>query len=181
MIHEQYIPKVEVVEFNKKLDSVCTTLEIKPAWLLQVMYMESRLRPNAENTVFPFYRKKTIFDGYATGLIQFIPQTARDLGTTTEALKSMSRIQQLDYVLKYFMPYKGKLKSFFDVYLVVFFPAAVGKPDDYVFEAKNISRSLVARQNPAIDRNKNGEITMLEFKEYCKLGIPTAIQQEVLA
>ena len=34
----------------------------------------------------------------ATGLIQFIPSTARGLGTTTDALASMTRVQQMDFV-----------------------------------------------------------------------------------
>jgi len=38
----------------------------------------------------------------ATGLIQFIPKTAADLGTTTADLKAMSVLDQLDYVDKYF-------------------------------------------------------------------------------
>jgi hypothetical protein len=174
MIYEQYIPKQEKQSFVDKLTAVCQTLGIKPAWLLQVMYMESRLRPDIENTAFPFK------DGFATGLIQFIPATAKALKTTTQALKAMSRVQQLDYVFKYFKPYTNKMNSFYDVYLVVFFPAAVGQPDDYVFEVKNISRSLIAKMNPAIDLNKDGQITMAEFKEYCRKGIPLSVQQEVL-
>jgi hypothetical protein len=185
MIHEQYIPKNELKTFSDKLISVCQVLDIKPSWLLQVMYMESRLRPDIENTAFPFYIKgrkgvPQMLDGYATGLIQFIPATARALNTTTQALKAMSRVKQLDYVLEYFKPYAGTLKSFYDVYLVVFFPAAIGKPDDWVFEVKNISRSLIAKMNPAIDMNKDGEIKMSEFKEYCHKGIPLSIQSEVL-
>lgn len=179
MIHEQYIPKHEMQSFVDKLTSVCQSLSIKTAWLLQVMYMESRLRPDIENTVFPFMKKGKL-DGYATGLIQFIPDTARKLGTTTAILKTMTRWQQLDFVLKYFLPYKGKMKSFYDVYLVVFFPAAVGQPNEYVFETKNISRSLIAKMNPAIDLNKDGKITMEEFKLYCDKGIPLSIQKEVL-
>ena len=38
----------------------------------------------------------------ATGLIQFMPTTAKDLGTTIEALKAMDFMTQLDWVFKYF-------------------------------------------------------------------------------
>ena len=174
MIYEQYIPKTELQKFSDNLKVICTKLDIKPAWLLQVMYMESRLRPDIENTAFPFK------DGYATGLIQFIPSTARSLGTTTAALKALTRVEQLDYVLKYFEPFAGKMKSFYDVYLVVFFPAAINQPNDYVFETKWLKRSQIASQNPAIDLNKDGKITMTEFKEYCRKGIPLSVQSEVL-
>ena len=40
----------------------------------------------------------------ATGLIQFLPSTARGLGTTTDALAGMSSVEQLNYVEKYFDP-----------------------------------------------------------------------------
>ncbi len=77
----------------------------------------------------------------------------------------MSRVEQLDYVYKYFKPYAGKIKSIYDLYLVTFFPLAIGKPDDWVFEAKNISRSAIAKGNPSFDLNKDGKITIAEFKE----------------
>ena len=38
----------------------------------------------------------------ATGLIQFMPTTATGLGTTTTALKSLDRVSQMDWVLKFF-------------------------------------------------------------------------------
>jgi hypothetical protein len=62
----------------------------------------------------------------ATGLIQFMPSTAKSLGTTTDVLLSMNNIQQLNYVLAYLRPYKGKMNNFVDVYLAVFYPAAIG-------------------------------------------------------
>lgn len=43
----------------------------------------------------------------ATGLIQFIPSTARSLGTTTEALYNMTALEQMDYVQRYFERVKG--------------------------------------------------------------------------
>jgi tape measure domain-containing protein len=38
----------------------------------------------------------------ATGLIQFMPETARGLGTSTSSLRASGAMAQLDYVLKYF-------------------------------------------------------------------------------
>lgn len=42
----------------------------------------------------------------AIGLIQFMPSTAKGLGTSTSALKQMTAVDQLAYVEKYFAPYK---------------------------------------------------------------------------
>lgn len=42
----------------------------------------------------------------ATGLIQFMPSTAKQLGTTTDKLAAMTEVDQLDYVAKYFVSQK---------------------------------------------------------------------------
>ncbi len=173
LIHINLIPLAEQISFSQKVRSVATALKTNPDWLMQVMKAESKLNPAARNTYAPFY-KNGVLDGYATGLIQFIPDTARGLKTTTWELEKLSRVQQMDFVYKYLLPYKGRLNSYFDMYLVVFFPAAIGKTNDdnYVFEAKNISRAAIAKSNPAININKDGMITMAEFKQYLKNTVP---------
>ena len=140
--------------FVSKVNDIATFIGIKPEWLMFVMWFESRLNSHVQN--------KT---SGATGLIQFMPSTAHSLGTTTDALAAMTSIQQLDYVQKYFTPYKGKIKAFTDTYLVVFFPAAIGQPDSYVIETKNLHASLIAKQNPIFDVNKDGIITKSEIKQ----------------
>jgi hypothetical protein len=69
----------------------------------------------------------------ATGLIQIIPGTAKGLGTTTDALRSMCRIEQLGWVEKYFVnqkkPFpKADYNTVRDVVLAVFEPAGLN-PD----------------------------------------------------
>jgi hypothetical protein len=56
----------------------------------------------------------------ATGLLQFIKRTARNMGTTTEAIRRMSPVEQLRRVEKYLMQFYGRLNSLADVYLAVF-------------------------------------------------------------
>ncbi len=68
----------------------------------------------------------------AVGLIQFMPATARGLGTTTAALAAMSATQQLDYVRLYFLPYSGRLHTLEDVYMAILYPAAIGKGASHV-------------------------------------------------
>lgn len=97
----------------------------------------------------------------ATGLIQFMPATAKDLGTTVEKLAAMAPEDQLNFVWKYFRPYRGKLKTLSDLYMAILWPAAVGKPESFVlWEAKN--RPVVYRQNAGLDVNKDGQITKAE-------------------
>jgi hypothetical protein len=68
----------------------------------------------------------------ATGLIQFMPNTAKRLGTTTDALAAMSAVEQLDYVEKYFEGFRGMLHTLPDVYMAILCPAAVGKAESFV-------------------------------------------------
>lgn len=157
-------------EFIQKVKDIAFVLQTDPNWLMAVMNAESGLNPRAQNTKYPLH------NGPATGLIQFTPDTAQGLGTSIDQLVNMSNVKQLDYVKDYFEPYAGRLRSYFDVYTAVFFPAAIGKPDEWVFETKNIARSTVARQNPGIDANKDGKITVAEFKGYLYRTIPAQLK-----
>ena len=181
LLYINLIPLAEAEAFAKKVLEIAEKLKINPDWLMQVMKSESGLKANAINTHYPFKKKDGTLDGYATGLIQFIPDTARSLGTTTLALYSMTRLDQLDYVYKYFKPYTGRLKSYFDVYLVTFFPVAVpySNDDNYVFEAKGISRTAIAKANPAININKDEKITMAEFKQYLRNTVLDKYKEKV--
>ena len=159
--------------FSSKVRAISADLGIDPNWLMATMYKESKLNPQAQNTKYP------VGGGYATGLIQFVPNTARSLGTSTSALYNMDALEQLDYVKKYFEPYKNRMRNYFDVYIAVFFPAAIGLEDMAVIANKSISASSVARNNPAIDLNKDGAITVAEFKEYLTGGFSAAIKNLV--
>ena len=139
--------------FIAKVIDISTRLNINPNWLMGVMYVESRLNPTAQNPIT-----------FATGLIQFMPNTAKSLGTTIEAIRAMSNVQQLDYVYKYLLPYSGKIKSFSDCYFAVFFPAAIGKADTWVLQAVNLTAAKIAAQNPLYDVGKKGYITVADVK-----------------
>lgn len=104
-----------------------------PAWLANVIQYESRWNPQAING-----------GTGASGLIQFMPSTARGLGTTVEAIRRMTAGQQMQYVAAYFRRFRGKLRSQEDVFMAVFYPAAVGKGASYSFPAR------VARANNGI-------------------------------
>lgn len=78
--------------------------------------------------------------GSATGLVQFMPDTAQDLHTTTTELAAMTGVEQLDYVYGYFYPYKGKLVTLSDIYMRVLWPAGIGKGEDEAIFTKGGSR-----------------------------------------
>ena len=97
----------------------------------------------------------------AVGLIQFMPATAQNLGTTTDALSRMTAEHQLDYVREYFLPWKGKLGGLSDLYMAILWPRAVGKPDDYELW-NSATRPTTYRQNAGLDANRDGSITKAE-------------------
>ena len=148
-----------------KVVQVASNLGLNPNWLLAVMYFETgrTFSPSITNQIG------------SVGLIQFTRDKAGVQYKTIAGkqykladLAKMSFIDQMDVVEAYYKEAKGKraVSSFTDTYLITFFPAALGKPDSYVFETKGLSASLIAKQNPAFDRNKDGKITKSEVTEY---------------
>jgi hypothetical protein len=139
----------------QKVIEVCKKLGINPDHLMMAMYKETA------GTFSPSIKNPT---SSASGLIQFMEDTARNLGTTTAKLRAMTFNQQMDYVYRYFLPYKGKLKTFYDVYAAILLPIAIGKKDDWRFP------NWVYKANKGLDVNKNGYITMGEWKKWALTG-----------
>ena len=162
MNFEEYI-KDNRIEFTEKVNNICTELRIEANWLMFVMWFESRLNPQAVNPI-----------SGATGLIQFMPSTARGLGTTTAVLRHMNNVQQLDYVLAYLRPYKGRMKTWVDVYLAVFYPRAMGNPN-FV-----ITSDIVAKQNKIFDLNKDLDISVKEIETVLRRQIPEKYRKDYL-
>ena len=162
---------------EQKIKTVCNNLNIQPEWLMLVMWQESRLNSKAVNAqkgdpADAFTRAKT----RATGLIQFMPNTAAGLGTSNQALFNMNAIQQLDYVQRYYQPYKARIHNFHDLYLATFFPVAMGKPDDFILQTATLSAKKISDQNPGMDLNKDGRITVGEFREIITQRVPVAFR-----
>jgi hypothetical protein len=112
--------------------------------------------------------KKNAAGSGATGLIQFMPGTARGLGTTTSRLADMSRAQQMEYVEKYFDGTKlGKLKNptVEDLYMSIYKPKAVGRGGDYV-HARIGSKEY--SQNNGFDVNNDGVFNTSEATSVVK-------------
>jgi len=170
MIYESKIPVAERTTFIAKVRGIASKLSIPPEWLMVVMNSESQLNPKAVNDY-----------GGATGLIQFMPSTAVGLGTSTTALKNMTATQQLDYVYKYYKPYSSRITSYEDLYLITFYPIALGKKETWVFgsEVSNPYARKVAEQNKALDLNNSGYIALWEFKKWINSRIPESIKKEL--
>ncbi|MDW4496424.1 peptidoglycan-binding protein [Sulfitobacter sp. D35] len=139
--------------FNEKVIAIANRLRCDPNHLMAVMAFET-------GESFSPAQKNAAGSG-ATGLIQFMPATARDLGTSTSLLAKMSAIAQLDIVERYLKRNSRghPLVSLPDVYMTVLLPAAVGKLDSHVLFSKP---SRAYEQNKGLDKNRNGRITKAE-------------------
>lgn len=146
--HEEKLSAREL----EAIEALAAELGVEPRWLLAVMAFESKLEPSEVNRL-----------SRATGLIQFMPSTAKKLGTTVEALRTMTRLEQLPYVRRYFAPFRGRMGSYLDTYLAVFWPAAMGESKGDAFELFRVGSKEYA-QNSGLDRDRDGKVTRADVR-----------------
>jgi hypothetical protein len=135
--------------FRSALAEMALSLGLDPSFVAGCMAIETgrTYSPSIRN---PFTN--------ATGLIQFMPATARAMGTTVDELARMSATQQLEYVKRFFRPHVGRIRPNVpgDYYLAVFYPAYVGRDaSTVIFSAGEAGYA----QNVGLDRNGDGVIT----------------------
>ena len=161
MIFENLI-KTNKEAFIAKVIEVATKLGVKAEHLMFLMWFETAhtLDHTIQNSIG------------ATGLIQFMPATAKGLGTTTSALKIMTNVKQMDYVYKHLAMFSKHYIDFVDLYCGIFWPAAVGKPDSF-----RITSDMVAKQNPIFDLNKDLDIEKSEIRQALCKQIPKEYMQ----
>lgn len=153
-------------EFKRRVILTGEDFDINPDWLMACMAFETgrTFSPSVKNP-----------NSSATGLIQFMRQTALDLGTTVEALAGMTAERQFDYVWLYFrdrIREHGPIRSLADCYMAILWPAAIGKPDTHKLW---IAGSSAFRVNAGLDTNKDGVVTKAEaaakVEEQLRLGL----------
>ena len=133
-------------EFIQGVEQMAQRIGTRPEYLLAVMSFETggTFDPAERNGIG------------ATGLIQFLPETARGLGTTTDRLAQMSSTEQLRYVESYFnQPHmRGKLGTLEGLYTAVLRGSPRQNTDDVLF-----TRGTRAYDQNPLDWNNDGRIT----------------------
>lgn len=139
------------MDYKQNLLRLSERLGVPANYLDAVIEIESRRNPQARNK-----------DTGATGIIQFMPSTARELGTTVEEIYNMSLDEQFELTYRYFITHsKGKqLNRPCDVYLVIFYPKYIGYSLDTVFP------NSVYQVNKGLDYNKNGVLTVGDINDF---------------
>lgn len=161
LAYESLVPSAYRSEFVAKVVTISNRLGINPNWLMIVMKFESAgtFSPTVKNPGSEAY-----------GLIQFTANGVSGLGVTLAQLRAMDAVTQLDWVEKYLNPYKGKMTDLYNLYLAVFAPAYIGRPDAQKVYASP-SQSYTA--NKALDTNNDGVITVGEIKQVITRYIPS--------
>tara|TARA_R100000773_G_C4216706_1_gene115287 strand:+ start:364 stop:1554 length:1191 start_codon:yes stop_codon:yes gene_type:complete len=148
--------------FLKAIEDLSEKRGINQSQLLGLIASESSFDPKAVNK-----------DTGATGLIQFMPEVAESLGTTTDEIQKMSRAEQVKLIDKYFdmnklpdNPTAGQLKT------NVLMPAYTDKSDDFELMTKNkqftdgeAGNPNTYSQNKGLDYNEDGFVTVGEAGE----------------
>ena len=158
----QYI--YDLPSFHSKVIEVSRRLGVPQEWLLAVMDQESQFNPGVKN-----------FQGSgATGLIQFMPITASELGTTTPELARMGAVRQMDFVYEYLALVReryGDYKDLTDMYLGILYPKARGGDMCYTLFA---TPGKSYRQNSGLDEDKDGRVTISDIDRHLKRKNPDA-------
>lgn len=158
-------------QFWDKLSQISNTVGMNPGDLLAVMYYESGLDPSAHNK-----------NGNASGLIQFMPRTLKDMGYKGdhEDFRKLDALKQLNYIQEYIDSKAkfngGGFKSAAQYYVANLWPVALKLPGVQQESPNTViidGNPLVARYpgvslrqekeayaaNAGLDLNKDGKIS----------------------
>ena len=145
-------------EFIRGVEAMAERIGTQPEYLLAVMSFETggSFSPGVRNAA----------GSGATGLIQFMPATARELGTSTDALSRMSATEQLQYVERYFARRSdpGDLNTLEGVYTTVLYGSPRPDPSSTLFS----SGTAAYRMNAPLDLNRDGRITAGEATRFVR-------------
>lgn len=150
--------------FADKVEEIAQSLEVPAEWLMAAMYTESKFNHKAVNHK----------GSGAVGLIQWMPATAKDLGTSSKELLAMTALEQLEYMHAYLQRVRkshGDFHSLTEFYLAILYPKAISQDYCYTLFAKP---TRAYRQNAGLDENKDGRITVSDIDKRMQRIFPTA-------
>lgn len=147
--------------FIAEVEAMAQRLGTQPEYLMAVMSFETggSFRPDVRNGA----------GSGATGLIQFMPNTASELGTSTDALARMDAVDQLQFVERYFNNRSdpGDLNTLEGVYTTVLYGSPRPDPGSTLFS----QGTAAYRMNAPLDTNGDGRITAGEATSFVRARI----------
>jgi hypothetical protein len=155
----------DLYSFEQGVRKVSHKLEIPPEWLMAVMHAESKFDAAVKNHK----------GSGATGLIQWMPATAKDFNTTVQQLGHLNHVQQLEYVYKYLdqkrRAHAKEYETLTDLYLAILYPRAMSEEYCYTMYA---DPSEAYKLNKGLDQDKDGRVTVQDIDRFLKKIYPTA-------
>lgn len=164
---------IKAEAFRSKLLEISKELSIDPNYIMACIALETgkTFRTDIKNA-----------GSSATGLIQFMDNTAKDLGTSTRQLRAMDHVEQMEYVKKYFKMQADNVGvpteewTLEDVYYSIFRPKTILLgPNDIVYQR---SDGDYYSKNLYHDRNNDGKITKNEIAENIRINFRQGIPEE---
>lgn len=133
-------------EFLREMEGVAQRVGARPEDLMAVMALESNrtFSPSVQNA-----------DTQATGLIQFMPRTARGLDTSIEELAGMTATEQLPYVEAFLMERRGHIGNLESLYTSILHGSPREDPSTVLWS----TGTEAYHDNHGLDRNRDGRIT----------------------
>ncbi len=145
-----FLSNEEIAPFENKVREVSKKLNIPPEWLMAVIYSESRFDAAAKNM------KGTGL----VGLTQIGPDWAGKHGLTTQQIREMDHVTQLEVVYTYFKEIRkeyGDYMSLTDLYLAILQKEAIGKDSTYPI------LTCCYLQNAGLDEDNNKIINVCDI------------------
>lgn len=144
--------------FCERVEEIAENINCNPNDLLAMMYCESGLDAHRSNAA----------GSSAVGLIQFLQSTIENLGYTREEMLSMSNVEQLDVVEKFFVANKNwmfapdtKLDAG-TLYALCFLP---NEATSEVLCNNSDKLAWAYNANQGLDQDKDGQITKSDLSE----------------
>lgn len=164
MSEENYKTPEDKLQFMHKLHEVAKRLNPQNPNLVRQLAAAINFETGGS-----FSSSETNAATNATGLIQFMPDTAIDMGTNIENLSTMNPTEQLNYVedfLRGQTQYRGvELDNISNLYMSILWPAGMKGPVDQVIfskfsKHKDVVASYIA--NNGLDQNRDGSVEKAE-------------------
>lgn len=156
------VPDLAALRFQ----AICIELGCNPLHLAQVIMAESGWYPTAHNP-----------NGHASGLFQAMPATLKGLGyapgldpvARAESFRGLTAAEQMPWLRRYYMPYKGRLGSVAACYLATFMPAYLDHAQEpgFVLASKSL-RGFIYNANRGFDANGDNAISVSELSLACQ-------------
>ena len=150
---------LQIPGVKARLDELATKHGFTVDQILTVIQKESNFKTTAENP-----------KSKATGLIQFIPDTAKGLNTSISEIAEMDAIAQLDLIDRYFEQNHTKGQH---PYITVAYPKASSMDMDDIIATPD---SIIAKQNP-VWQNKDGNVTKRSILRYAGYTEEDAVEE----